>query len=143
MTPLQSPPWHKITKLSAGKGVKAEWENFPEELLAITNEQASSVPCNGRAGCYMNVVRHGPGDIVGICTSDTPCDRRKLNKSELAVYRIDHRKLAAKIAEALIFTEQLEPIKGQPALWKFGILNPQAEHRFPVYCFFGPDIIAA
>lgn len=23
------------------------------------------------------------------------------------------------------------------ALWKFGVLNPQAEHSFPVYCFLG------
>ena len=71
MTPYQSPPWRKLTELSGGKGVKAEWQDFPEEFLTITNEQASSIPCNGRAGCYMNVVRHGPSDIVGICTSDT------------------------------------------------------------------------
>lgn len=55
----------------------------------------------------MNIVRHGPSDIVGICTSDTkPCNRRRLKKSELALYRIDHKKLAAKIAEAIAFTEQ-------------------------------------
>ena len=138
MTPFQSPPWRKLTELSGGKGVKAEWQDFPEELLAITNEQASSIPCNGRAGCYMNIVQHGPGDIVGVCTSDTKqCDRRTLNKSELALYRIDHKKLATKISEAMGFTEQHEQIKGQTALWKFGVMNPQAEHSFPVYCFLG------
>jgi len=136
MTPFQSSPWRKPTKLSGGKGVKAEWQGFPEELLAITNEQASSVLCNGRTGCYMNVVHHGPGDIVGICTSDTKqCDRRQLNKSELALYRIDHKKLATKIAEVIGFTEQHEQIKDQTTLWKFGMLNPQAEHSFPVCCF--------
>ena len=138
MTPYQSPPWRKLTELSGGKGVKAEWQNFPEELLAITNEQASAIPCNGRAGCYMNVVRHGPSDIVGICTSDTKqCDRRTLKKSELALYRIDHKKLATKVAAAIGFTEQHEKITGHTALWKFGVLNPRAEHSFPVYCFLG------
>lgn len=99
--------WRKLTKMPCGKGVKAEWQDFPEDLLAITNEQASAIPCNGRAGCYMNIVRHGPSDIVGICTSDTKqCDRRTLEKSELALFRIDHKKLATKIAEAIGFTEQ-------------------------------------
>lgn len=138
MTPYQSPPWRKLTELSGGKGVKAEWQNFPEELLAITNEEASAIPCNGTAGCYMNVVRHGPSDIVGICTSDTKqCDRRTLKKSELALYRIDHKKLATKVAAAIGFTEQHEKITGHTALWKFGVMNPQAEHSFPVYCFLG------
>jgi hypothetical protein len=86
----------------------------------------------------MNVVRHGSGDIVGICTSEVrQCDRRKLDKADLAIYRINYQKLAAKIAEAIGFTEQLEQIKGQAALWKLGSLNPQAEHSFPVYCFLG------
>ncbi|MFV0421475.1 hypothetical protein [Oleidesulfovibrio sp.] len=138
MTPYQSPPWRKLTELSGGKGVKAEWQDFPAEFLAITNEQASAIPCNGRAGCYMNVVLHVPSDIVGICTSDTKqCDRRTLKKSELALYRIEHKKLANKIAEAIGFTEQHEKITGHNALWKLGVLNPQAEHSFPVYCFLG------
>ena len=86
----------------------------------------------------MNVVQHGPSDIVGICTSDTKqCNRRTLKKSELALYRIDHKKLATKVAEAIGFTEQHEKITGHTALWKFGVLNPQAEHSFPVYCFLG------
>ncbi|GFZ87805.1 hypothetical protein RLOatenuis_7840 [Rickettsiales bacterium] len=144
MTSFESPPWRKLTKLSGGKGVKAEWQDFPEEFLAITNEQASAIPCNSRTGCYMNVVQHGPGDIVGICTSDTKqCDRRTLKKSELALYRIDHKKLATKIAEDIGFTEQHEQVTGHTALWKFGVLNPQAEYSFPVYCFFGSNIFAA
>lgn len=65
----------------------------------------------------MNVVWHGPSDIVGICTSDTKqCERRTLKKSELALYRIDHKKLATKIAEAIGFTEQHERITGYKAL---------------------------
>ncbi len=86
----------------------------------------------------MNVVRHGPSDIVGICTSDTKqCDRRTLKKSELALYRIDYKKLATKISETIGFTEQHEKVVGYTALWKFGVLNPQAEHSFLVYCFLG------
>ena len=138
MTQSLLQPWHNLAELSGGKGVRAEWNSFPEELLILTNEQASSVPCNSRSGCYMNVVRHGSVDIVGICTSEArQCDRRKLNKTDLAIYRINYQKLAANIAEAIGFTEQLEQIKGQAALWKLGSLNPQAEHSFPVYCFLG------
>ena len=138
MTQSLLQPWHNLAELSGGKGVRAEWNSFPEELLILTNEQASSVPCNSRSGCYMNVVRHGSGDIVGICTSEVrQCDRRKLDKADLAIYRINYQKLAAKIAEAIGFTEQLEQIKAQAALWKLGSLNPQAEHSFPIYCFLG------
>lgn len=138
MTPSLTPPWRKLTELSGGKGVKAEWQHFPDELLTLTNETASAIPCQGRARCYMNVVHHGPGDRVGICTSETtPCDRRTLSKAELALYRINHQALAAKITDAIGCTEQLEPIKGQAALWKFGVVTPQAEHRFPVYGFLG------
>ena len=64
-------------------------------------------------------------------------NRRKLSKAELALYRINHQKLASKMAKAMGFTEQLEQINGQAALWKVGVFNPQAEHRFPVYCFLG------
>ena len=86
----------------------------------------------------MNVVQHGPSDIVGICTSDTKqCDCRTIEKSELALYRIDHKKLATKVAAAIGFTEQHEKVTGHTALWKFGVLNPQAEYSFPVYCFLG------
>lgn len=138
MKPYQSPPWRKLSELSSGKGVKAEWQDFPAEFLAITNEQASAIPCNGRAGYYMNVVRHGPSNIVDICTSDTKqCDRRTLKKSELALYRVDHKKLATKVAAAIGFTEEHEKVTGHTTLWKFGVLNPQAEHSFPVYCFLG------
>lgn len=124
MTPYQSPPWRKLTELSGGKSVKAEWQDFLAELLAITNEQASAIPCNGRAGCYMNVVRHGPSDIVGICTSDTQqCDRRTIKKSELALYRVDHKKLATKVAAAIGFTEQHEKITDQTSSQMDKIVN--------------------
>lgn len=138
MTPYQSPPWRKLTELSGGKGVKAEWQDFPTELLTLTRDEATAIPCNGVSGCYMNVIKHGPGDIVGICTSDSQqCDRRTLSKAEIAIYRLNHQQLAKKVAEAIGFAEQLEQITGHPALWKFGVLNPQAEHSFPVYCFLG------
>ncbi|MBF13343.1 MAG: hypothetical protein CMF46_03155 [Legionellales bacterium] len=67
MAPYQSPPWCKLTDLLGGKGVKAECPN-----------------------------RHGPSDIVGVCTSDTKwCEHLMLTKSELA----------AKLAEAIGFTD--------------------------------------
>jgi len=34
-------------------------------------------------------------------------------------------------------SEEHEKITGHTALWKFGVLNPQAEFSFPVYCFLG------
>lgn len=138
MMPYKLSPWRKITELSCGKGVKAEWQDFPEEFLAITNSQASAIPCNRHSGCYMNVVQHGPNDIVGICSADIKqCDRRTLKKSELALYQIDYKKLANKIAQAISFTEQFEKITDHKALWKLGVLNPQAEYKFHVYCFLG------
>lgn len=138
MKALLSQPWRKIADLAGGRGVQAEWQNFPAELLTLTREEATAIPCNGRSGCYMNVVKHGPSDIVGICTSESrQCDRRTLSKTDIAIYRLNHQQLAKKIAEAIGFTEQLEQISGQGPLWKLGTLNPQAEHNFTVYCFLG------
>jgi hypothetical protein len=138
MKAFPSQPWRKIADLAGGRGVQAEWQNFPAELLTLTNDEATAIPCNGRSGCYMNVVKHGPGDIVGICTSEAKqCDRRTLSKTEIAIYRLNHQQLAKKIAEAIGFTEDLEQISGQGPLWKLGALNPQAEHNFTVYCFLG------
>ncbi|WP_439271890.1 hypothetical protein [Pseudochrobactrum sp. HB0163] len=138
MKALLSQPWRKIADLAGGRGVQAEWQNFPAELLTLTRDEATAIPCNGRSGCYMNVVKHSPSDIVGICTSEIKqCDRRTLTKTDIAIYRLNHQQLAKKIAEAIAFTEQLEQISGQGPLWKLGTLNPQAEHHFTVYCFLG------
>lgn len=138
MKALLSQPWRKIADLAGGRGVQAEWQNFPAELLTLTRDEATAIPCNGRSGCYMNVVKHGPSDIVGICTSESrQCDRRTLSKTDIAIYRLNHQQLSKKIAEAIGFTDQIEQISGQGPLWKLGTLNPQAEHHFPVYCFLG------
>jgi len=140
MQPLLSQPWRKIADLAGGRGVQAEWQNLPSDLLTLTRDEATAIPCNGISGCYMNVIKHGPSDIVGICTSDTKqCDRRTLSKAEIAIYRLNHQQLAKKIAEAIGFTEQLEQMTGQGPLWKLGTLNPQAEHNFTVYCFLGQN----
>ncbi len=86
----------------------------------------------------LNVVRHGPSDFVGICTSDTKqCDRRTLKKSELALYRVDYKSWRPKLLRPLVSPSNTKKITGHTALWKFGVLNPQAEHSFPVYCFLG------
>ena len=141
MKTLLSQPWRKIANLAGGRGVQAEWQNFPAELLTLTRDEATAIPCNGRSGCYMNVVKHGPSDIVGICTSESrQCDRRTLSKTDIAIYRLNYQQLAKKIAETIGFTEQLEQIVGQGPLWKLGVLNPQAEHSFTVYCFLGQTV---
>lgn len=127
--------WDKLADLPIGGSVKGDWQGFPEELLELTNIKSPCVPCNMIDGCYMNVVHHGPGDIVGVCTSyPKQCDRRKVDEAELEVYRIDPKKLATKSAKAIGFTEEFEEIEGHTALWKFGVLKPQDEHSFPVYC---------
>lgn len=68
------------------------------------------------------------------------CDRRTISKTAIAIYRLNHQQLAKKIVETIGFTEQLEQIVGQGPLWKLGVLNPQAEHSFTVYCFLGQTV---
>ncbi|MCZ2328923.1 hypothetical protein [Bartonella sp. F02] len=139
MTLSQMSPWYRLTQLPNGKGVKAEWQNFPENLLEQTTKQAENIPCN-QCSNYMKVVHHSTQDIVGVCTSEIgACDKRKLHISELAIYQINHKELATKIAASIGFTEQLEQIKEQFSLWKLGSLNPHAAYKFSVYCFLGND----
>lgn len=138
MRVLKLQPWRKITELTGGKGVAAEWQGFPDDLLQITSERASAIPCGSSSGCYMNVIEHGSSDLVGICTSEPRrCDKRVLTKLEAAVYHLNHPKLFKCIAEALGFTELPEKVDGMSNCHVIGHLNPQAELKFPVFIFLG------
>lgn len=131
-------PWRKITELTGGKGVASEWQGFPNDFLQITSKRASAIPCGSSSGCYMNVVEHGPSDLVGVCTAEPRrCDKRVLTKLETAVYHLNHTRLFKCVAEVLGFTEQPEKVDSMPNCHFIGYLNPQAELKFPVFIFLG------
>lgn len=128
---LQKQPWHKLSQLVGARGVKADWAGFPEKLLKPTNDLAETHPCGGRCGGYMDVVKHGDGTFVGVCSSG--CDKRALQKTDLIVYRPDFTAIFSGLAQAfgvngVAHTE----VDGLPACWQIGEYNPAASYRFPV-----------
>ncbi len=128
---LQKQPWHKLSHLLGARGVKADWTGFPDKLLKPTNDLAETHPCFGRCGGYMDVVRHGEGSFVGVCSSG--CDKRALRKTDLIVYRPDFTTIFSGLAQAfgingVVHTE----MDGLPACWQIGEYNPAASYRFPV-----------
>ncbi len=134
----KKPPWHKLVDLQGHQGVLSEWGDFPSSLLQITQQFAHAIPCGKSGGCYMNIITHGDGNRVGICTAEPRrCDRRDLTKAEAIIYRLNTSALFQKIAESTYCHFQHEVVSGKPHLWKIGHLNPQADYRFAVYVFLG------
>lgn len=141
MKPLPSQPWRRITDLPNGIGVITEWRDFPSTLLQVMQEPASAIPCDRHAGCYMNVVEHAPGDIIGVCTSDAQrCAKRVLKKQEVAAYRLNHSKLFSYLASAIGFVASTQQIGEVGKLWRLGQITPQGQMAFPVYCFLGHSV---
>lgn len=128
---LQKQPWHKLSQLLGARGVKADWTGFPDKLLKPTNDLAETHPCAGRCGGYMDVVKHADGTYVGICSSG--CDKRKLQKADLIVYRPDFTSIFSGLAQAFgVNGASHAEIDGFSACWQIGEYNPSASHRFPV-----------
>lgn len=128
---LQKQPWHKLSQLVGARGVKADWTGFPDRLLKPTNDLAETHPCGGRCGGYMDVVRHGDGTFVGVCSSG--CDKRALQKTDLIVYRPDFTAIFSGLAQAFGINGAVHAeLDDLPACWKIGEYNPAASYRFPV-----------
>ncbi len=128
---LQKQPWHKLSQLVGARGVKADWTGFPDRLLNPTNDLAETHPCRGRCGGYMDVVRHGDGTFVGVCSSG--CDKRALQKTDLIVYRPDFTAIFSGLAQAFgVNGVAHAEVDGLPACWQIGEYNPAASYRFPV-----------
>ncbi|MGD9650268.1 MAG: hypothetical protein AB7G80_02200 [Dongiaceae bacterium] len=128
---LNRPPWHTLSQLSGVRGVKADWSGFPENLLKPTQQLAESYPCAGKCGGYMDVVRHGDGQYVGICSCGRP--KRTLQKTDLIIYRPDFTTIFSGLAQAFgVSGAAHTEIDGLPACWYIGEYNPAASYRFPV-----------
>lgn len=126
------PPWHTLSHLSGARGVKADWNGFPDNLLKPTQDLAESYPCAGHCGGYMDVVKHSDGQYVGICA--TGCDKRVLDKLDLVIYRPDFATIFASLARAFSMDGASQSaVDGMPACWQIGEYNPAASYRFPVF----------
>jgi hypothetical protein len=132
MIMMRKPPWHTLNLLPGQKGVKADWQDFPEKLLKPTQELAETFPCPKISGCYMEVVKRPDGRRVGICANDH-CDKLQLQKTDLIIYRPDLNALFAVLGQpfgtnACAHTET----EGIPHCWQIGEYNPAASYRFPI-----------
>ena len=128
---LSRPPWHTLSQFSGARGVKADWSGFPEYLLKPTQQLAETYPCAGKCGGYVDVVRHGDSQYVGVCSCG--CTKRVLQKTDLIIYRPDFTTIFSGLAQAFgINGAAHAEIDGLPACWQIGEYNPAASYRFPV-----------
>lgn len=138
MTTMVKPqPWHRLAELPGQKGVHAEWGIFPKNLLTLTRETASAVPCRRSASCYRQVVRHGPDDIVGVCSSDpVRCDKLPLDRMDITVYRLNHDGFFEVVNSAIGGEQLVEELDWAPNLWRIGTIGLYADKSLPVFHVF-------
>ncbi|MFQ5510138.1 MAG: hypothetical protein ACE5FN_12520 [Leptospirillia bacterium] len=79
------------------------------------------------------MIEHAPDDLVAACQCDDECDTVPLTRSDIVVWRLDRKKLAATVASALGATQEWGEVGGLPMTWRVGTYAPTAGYRFPVY----------
>jgi hypothetical protein len=106
--------------LTGPAAVEAEWGQLLGAereavwpLLRPRAERATSFPRlrGGPAGVPYEVVRHGPGDCVGVCPETGQTIR--LAEADLVVYELDRSLLAARVANALHLRRH-----GEAVIWE-------------------------
>ncbi len=134
---LTQSPWHKLAELPGRKAVLAEWENFPKGFLTLTRETATAIPCRGSCSCYRQVIRHGAGDFVGVCSSyPVRCDRIPLNRREVTLYRLNHKYFFEVVNSAIGSHQVMEELDWAPNLWRIGTIDLYADKTVPVFSLF-------
>jgi hypothetical protein len=107
--------WHSLEILSTQAALLMEWkQEFGDDFAAAraflrpTQQQAESYPCSQAfaCGCRHRVIFDSPEDITAMCDCEEGgCDPIRLRPSDLIVYDLDGRMLAAAIRRAFHFGE--------------------------------------
>lgn len=138
MQPLEK-LWRALENIPGAMAVQAEWQrqlgsDFDRvaTFLRPTDELAACFPVlHDSAALPYTVVQHGPDDFVGV-----PADGGAtitLSKSDLLIYRLDHRRLHRSIATALDFEFGGAAVDGAPFTSRIATYRPFAGFCFPVY----------
>jgi len=141
--------WPALEALPGLAAVAQEWrdrlgDDFDagRRLLRLTNRRAEAYPCPipGGVGCPRRIVDHGNGRFVAVC-SDHPkrCDRLVLTKQDIAVHKLDARKLCAGAAVAFGVDPAFDEIAGLRHTYRVGDYHPVAGKRFPIYLTIQAD----
>lgn len=100
----------------------------------LTDQFATKLRTPSEPHVEYRVVHHGPGDIVGV-----PDDGSKtitLSKTDVLIYRLDHKRILRDTAAALGFEAAEEGIAGVPFTFRMGTFKPLAGFSFPAYVAF-------
>lgn len=138
MKPLQR-FWQAIESIPGAAAVRAEWQrqlgsdfNLVATLLRPTDELAASFPVpHDLTALPYTVVQHGPDDFVGVAADGGATIT--LSKSDLLIYRLDHRRLHVSIATTLGFELSEARVDGAPFTSRIATYRPFAGFFFPVY----------
>ncbi len=130
-------PWRKLAELPGAKGVLAEWGNFPEKFLTLTQETATAVPCGTPGRCYRRVIQHQDGELVGVCSSyPVQCDRVSLDRMDVAIYRLNHKCFFEVVTSTIGGRPAMEKLDWVPNLWRIGAIGLYADKSVPVFQSF-------
>ncbi len=138
MKPLQK-LWRAIESIPGAMAVQAEWQrqlgsdfNLVATLLRPTDELAACFPAlDDPAALPYTVVPHGPDDFVGVAADGGAT--LTLSKSDLLIYRLDHRRLHAGVATVLGFEHGESRLDGASFTSRIASYRPFAGFCFPVY----------
>ena len=131
--------WQTLESLPGLAAITAEWRallgtdyDAVRGFLQPTTREATAYrsPQPGR-NCVHKVVKHGPGDYVGVCPNG--CGPVSLLKSDVIIYELDTAVLGRAVAQALSIEHTQSPVASLPKTARIGTYAPYAGFRFPVY----------
>lgn len=140
MLPLQR-LWRAIESVPGSATSLQEWrdrlgDDFAsvQSLLVLTDQFATKLRTPSEPHVEYRVVHHGPGDIVGVTGDGSKTIT--LSKTDVLIYRLDHKRILRDTAAALGFEAAEEGIAGVPFTFRMGTFKPLAGFSFPAYVAF-------
>lgn len=135
--------WGALEAVPGLCGVAADWRpllgdeyDLASKYLRPTGGSASAYPCTSPrpCGCAHEVVRHGPGDIVSVCTCEPrECDTSPLSEADVVLYEVNRKALGEAVALALGAVPEHAAAPHVPTTWSIGTYSAYAGFRFPAY----------
>ncbi len=134
--------WQALERAPLQGQILAEWrldlgEDLPQLLpyLRPTEHLGETLRCPspGGEGCPRQILEDGQGRFTAYC-GDVPiyCDPVHLERGEIIVYELNHRKLAEALAGALGFEASPDPTQ-DPFTHCLGVWSPGPTDRWRVF----------
>lgn len=128
--------WQALDRMAGHEAVRAEWFRWlgddigaAQPYLTPTRVLATSFP-HPKSGLALEVIEHANGDFVAV---DEAGYRLALSRPELAIYRVDFKRLVEALSNALKMGMDASEVPGDRRTWRIGTYEPLAGFSYPAY----------